>query len=148
MLSSGQTKPKSHPTLANIHAWLAAFGLLVRFGSVWPPCQANLFGVCWLEFDQGPKFTEQYRMLASYDTFLFYCRKSMLHCLKRCEKRVRLSVRKLSKNILFNWIVLVFVFFNSVTMALYKYGQDEKIRRFLGKMRFETYSIHFFLQAN
>eukprot|EP00794_Sanderia_malayensis_P016877 gene16877-18582_t len=70
---------------------------------------------------------------------------SVLHCLKQHEKKVRLSVRKLSKNIIFNWIVLVFVFLNSVTMSLQKYGQDETMGQFL-ELSEKSFTALFFLE--
>ena len=53
--------------------------------------------------------------------------------MKRKEKRLRLSIRKMSKNNVFNWMVLVLVFLNSVGMSLQKYRQDQWLANFLGK---------------
>ncbi|XP_065072313.1 voltage-dependent L-type calcium channel subunit alpha-1D-like [Rhopilema esculentum] len=58
-------------------------------------------------------------------------KKSCFLMIKKCEKRFRLLIRKLSKNQIFNWAVLVLVFLNTAVMSLQEYGQEEWLSRLL-----------------
>ena len=65
-----------------------------------------------------------------------FSRKNCFHSSMRRLKQLRLVVRKLTKNTVFNWIVLVLVFLNSVVMSLQAYGNDAWRIKLIGLCHF------------
>ena len=66
-----------------------------------------------------------------YGKFSF-CFRSKLRSIRKIEKRVRVTIRHFLKGKIFYWGVLILVFLNTITMALYKHDQQEEIATVLG----------------